>query len=289
MNTTTKSIFISISSLFSVLFLVFAIGMCIPNFRQTMFRVWDVVPSQQYTEKLNSETELTNQLNLYSSELQQLESEKQSLIDEVSRLQQNADLDEITITNKAQEIDKLKIEIEDLDNEIETLNEKILQISANISGATLTYKGAYVQFFVPILNDEGSVDLHICLSGTEGHNWLTTKTDILNRIDDFNANDKDKIEEGLASTKYTSCIETYDAYKLYIQDVTNEFTVFSNNTEILSNDTTFKVIYKFDDIEKSYDDFCNLMNDNSNYRYQLDTEYDKDNSAILYIYNIHSS
>ncbi len=149
MNTTIKAIFISLGSLFTALFLTFAIGMCTTGFRQMMFKVWNVVPEQQYTEKANSESVLKAELDNCTKELYELTNERQKLLDKITNL-------DSTNTEQAKQIADYTSQVDDLDSQIKALNKKFYNISTTISNANIDYTGTIERVHLPTFDEYGN-------------------------------------------------------------------------------------------------------------------------------------
>lgn len=239
MNTTAKAILISLGSLFTALFLIFAIGMCTPGFRGMMFRMWNVVPEQQYTEKANSEASLTEELGICNQQLNQLTTEKQNLLNRVSQL-------DATNTSQAEQIAEYTVQINDLDSQIKALNKRINSITATIANANISFEGMQSRIHLPVFDTNGNLMYHTSYDMTENtfyYNGASVINEINERYNHIETNLNQAINSSLLATMSITEYDRYniniDGYMSSMETNYNDFNFSSDcvvNTEILYND-----------------------------------------------------
>ncbi len=282
MNTTVKAIFISIGSLFTALFLIFAIGMCTPGFRQAMFRVWNVVPNEQYVEKANSESSLTEELRTCNQELTQLTSEKETLLAQVATL-------DATNESQAEQIADYEAQIAHLDNQITTLEQRIATISARVANGTISYVDTRVNIDMPYYDDNGNYMHHIGYSSNGVNDiWYRLGIDLIN---EYNNNYRNAGQNTLTAlqSNYSIRIHTYDEYNVTL-DNGNSFMGNVNGTSyrVLSDATIVDKI-TIEGQEIDINEFENLIDANRNYTMTFDIEYELDanNRVTSIAYTLH--
>lgn len=269
MNTTVKAIFISIGSLFTALFLIFAIGMCTPGFRNMMFRVWNVVPNEQYIEKANSESSLTEELRTCNQELTQLTSEKETLLAQVANL-------DATNESQAEQIADYEAQIAHLDNQITTLEQRIATISAKVANGTISYVDTRVNIDIPYYDDNGNYMHHIGYSSNGVNDiWYRSGIDLIN---EYNNNYRNAGQNTLAAlqSNYAIRIHTYDEYNVTLDNGQNFMgNVGGTSYRVLSDATVEDKIF-IDGQEIDINDFESLIEANRNYTMKFNIEYELD-------------
>ena len=266
MNTTVKAIFISLGSLFTALFLIFAIGMCTPGFRQTMFRVWNVVPAEQYTEKASSESALTQELQTCNAELAQLTTEKETLLARVATL-------DATNESQAEEIADYEAQISQLNNQITTLEQRIATISARIANATISYIDTRVNIDMPFFDDNGNY-LHHGGYGSNGVNnmWYRTGSDLIN---EYNNVYSKAGQDTLTAIQSSFAVRLY-AYEEYdVRFDTGSFMGSVNTGSYrVNSDATVVDKITIEGQEIDINDFESLIDVNRNYMMTFNIEYE---------------
>ena len=284
MNTTVKAIFISIGSLFTALFLIFAIGMCTPGFRNMMFRVWNVVPNEQYVEKANSESSLTEELRTCNQELTQLTSEKETLLAQVANL-------DATNESQAEQIADYEAQIAHLDNQITTLEQRIATISARVANGTISYANTFVNVDMPYFDDNGNY-LHHGGYGSIGVNtmWYRTGSDVIN---EYNNQFRDAAQKTLTAlqSNYTVHLNVHEEYNVTLDNGGYSFMGGINTGSYnLSRDATATDKITIDGQEIDINDFESLIEANRNYTMTFNIEYElgANNrvSNVVYILNV---
>ena len=283
MNTTVKAIFISIGSLFTALFLIFAIGMCTPGFRNMMFRVWNVVPNEQYVEKANSESSLTEELRTCNQELAQLTTEKETLLAQVATL-------DATNGTQAEQIADYEAQIAQLDRNIQTLQQKITTISARVANGTISYVDTRVNIDMPYYDDNGNYMHHIGYSSNGVNDiWYRSGIDLIN---EYNNNYRNAGQNTLTAlqSNYAIRIHTYDEYNVTLDNGQNFMgNVGETSYRVLSDATVEDKIF-IDGQEIDINNFESLIEANRNYTMKFNIEYELDANNrvtnIVYTLNV---
>lgn len=283
MNTTVKAIFISIGSFFSALFLIFAIGMCTPGFRQMMFRVWNVVPQQQYVEKANSESTLTTELNECNQQITQLSNERQALLDQVATL-------DATNLAQAEQIAQYTSQIEQLDRDIAQLQQRFSNISNRISNGSIRYLDTYINIEMPIYDTDGNY-MHHGGYGSNGTNqtWYRMGVDLLNEYNNNYKNAKDNTLTALQSN-FQVRITTHENYDVTLDGGYSFGGSVYTGSYTVKKDATIesKIIFNGQEIDEA--DLESQIVSNADYTFNFGIEYEFDANnrviSILYTSNI---
>ena len=267
MNTTVKAIFISLGSLFTALFLIFAIGMCTPGFRQTMFRVWNVVPAEQYTEKASSESALTQELQTCNAELAQLTTEKETLLARVATLDASNE-------SQAEQIDEYEAQIVQLNNQITTLEQRIATISARVANGTISYVDTRVNIDMPVYDDNGNYMYHRGYSSNGVNNmWYRLGIDLIN---EYNNSFRDAAQNTLTALQQNNSIRihTYEEYNVTLDNGQGFMGTVGGNSYRVNTDATVVDKIFIEGQEIDINDFENLIDANRNYTMTFDIEYE---------------
>lgn len=268
MNTTVKAIFISIGSLFTALFLIFAIGMCTPGFRQAMFRVWNVVPNEQYVEKANSESSLTEELRTCNAELAQLTSEKETLLAQVATL-------DATNEGQAEQIADYEAQIAHLDNQIATLEQRITTITARVTNGTISHVRTNYNIDMPFYDDNGNFMYQGGYGSNDDTNiWYRNGEIVLQEFNDFYGNADVRTITALQNN-YSVRVRINEEYQVMLDGGTYSFmgSIPTGNYRLASDAAVSEVI-TFNGQTVDANDFASLIELNREYGTTFEFEYE---------------
>lgn len=275
MNTTIKAIFISLGSLFTALFLTFAIGMCTTGFRQMMFRVWNVVPEQQYTEKANNESVLKEELDNCTKELYELTNERQKLLDKITNL-------DSTNVEQAKQIADYTSQVDDLDAQIQVLNKKMDTISTNLSNASVSYQGILTLIHLPTFDSNGNFQYTTAyqVNGYENYCYATELTNQINEQFKY-------IESNFNQAKDPKYIDmlVVTQRNQYLVQIDNTATMI--DTECISSnqfsaDSTLTIDINFNGESSDFDTILANITSSKRYMINVTFEYEIDaNNEVI--------
>ena len=273
MNTTLKAILISLGSLFTALFLTFAIGMCTTGFRQMMFRVWNVVPEQQYTEKANSESSLKEELNRCSKEIVELSNERQNLLDKITSLDANNE-------EQAKQIAEYTNQVAELNAQIKTLNKKINNISTSMSNATIEYQGVMNGIHLPIFDTNGNFQ-YTTVYQVNGSESIYNGTDLANNINNNYKNIESNFNQALNSS-YSHMLQVTQNDRYYVSIEGSSAIIDTNYTEYkFSSDSVLTVEVNFDGDSSDFDTILTDISSNKSYLMYVNYEWTLDDNGQI--------
>lgn len=279
MNTTFKAILISIGSFLSAMFLIFAIGMCTPGFRSAMFRVWNVVPENQYNQEVNSNSELTEQVKQYNEDLTKLNKEKTDLLAQVSSLDASNE-------EQAQLIQEHLTKISEMNKQIKQLEAKISNISGQISNAVIDYQGVRISMNLPIFDDNGnfmyytSYEMYDQLYFYDGSSLMN---EIENRYNKIETN----IATAIASSRISNMsLAEYDKYSINIDGYGTSLDV-NNNVYNFSTDCVVDTSIMFDGDVSDFDTILTEINSRKSYAVSRGFDYEVDSYGRISHLTLH--
>lgn len=274
MSDEAKTILATIGSVIIAIFLALGIGMCFSGFRQTMYKIFNVVPENEYKEVVNNEKSLNAQIQEYTTQIDTLNIERTNLLGRIAEL-------DLTNANQAKLLAEYQEKISRLNQKILDLTEKLKEISANVNNATIRFNSNYSMIFLAFFDADDNYMYH---SGYHETRSLLTY-DGNNIIEYLVNNSYTKFSENILKSlsRYETCLYSYDSYLISIDGSLTEMSVLNNRYDFTS-DLNASTIVNFNDSQMTIDEFINQVDKSA--VYQIESSFDYSVNAESKIDNV---
>lgn len=274
MSDEAKTILATIGSVIIAIFLALGIGMCFSGFRQAMYKVFNVVPENEYKEVVDNENSLNTQIKEYTTQIDTLNVERTNLLGRIAEL-------DLTNANQAKLLVEYQDKISRLNQQILDLTEKLKEVSANINNATISFNSSYSMIFLAFFDADDNYMYHGGYHETR--NLLTYDGNSI--VDYLTNNSYTKFSENVSKSqsRFETCLYSYDSYRIIIDRNATEMSIQKNRYEFTS-DANINAIVNFNDGQMTVDEFISQVDKSA--VYQLDSFFDYSVNAESKIDNL---
>lgn len=140
---TAKNVFLTIVCVVFALLVAFCVGMCFPGFRNSMYRMLNVSPTQEKTDLVDAKTELYIETINYKARLESMTAEKNRIQAQLEALQEDYDEGVALLNGYQSRIDTLNSQLAssqsdntNLQNEVNALISDVQILNGQITGYT---------------------------------------------------------------------------------------------------------------------------------------------------------
>ena len=264
MSDTIKTILATIGSAILVMFLVFCIAMCTSGFRNSIYDAMNVVPEKEYNQELENKNTLNLKITEYTTQINALNAERSNLLQRISEL-------DLTNANQAKLLVEYQEKISRLNQEILNLTAKFQEITANVSNATIIYRGFHSNVFMAFfdvndnyMNHGGYHETPDYLYGFNGYDFY----------DFLRNNGYDKFSENVTKSisRFVTYVYQYDKYEIVIDNHSSSMDVMSKEI-IFANDAVVNAVVNYEDGQFTVEDFMRDIELDSYYETSISFDY----------------
>lgn len=259
-----------IGSIIIIMFISLCIGMSTTSFRNKVYDILDVVSEKQATEQVIG----------YLDEINELNNEKQFLINQIAMLDKTNEV-------QAKTIKSCEEKINDLNKQIIELTSKLSNVSKNINNATVTYICTYNNAFYAIFDDGGNYVYHTgTIENKNTVNYISGEG-LLNFV-----NENERIVKEIIPKSANSSLETsmyvYDYYEITIQNQTIGMDILHDETYSFTSNTNLSTKILLNGNQIDIAELSISLDSESKYNYSVKFEYsvNADNQITDFICNI---
>lgn len=259
-----------IGSIIIIMFISLCIGMSTTSFRNKVYDILDVVSEKQATEQVIG----------YLDEINELNNEKQFLINQIAMLDKTNEV-------QAKTIKSCEEKINDLNKQIIELTSKLSNVSKNINNATVTYICTYNNAFYAIFDDGGNYVYHTgTIENKNTVNYISGEG-LLNFV-----NENERIVKEIIPKSANSSLETsmyvYDYYEITIQNQTIGMDILHDETYSFTSNTNLSTKILLNGNQIDIAELSTSLDSESKYSYSVKFEYsvNADNQITDFICNI---
>ena len=274
MSDTIKTILATIGSAIIVIFLVFCIAMCTSGFRNGVYDAMNVVPEDEYNQELENKNLLNLKITEYTTQIDALNAERNNLIARIAEL-------DLTNSNQAKLLVEYQEKISRLNQEIIDLTAKFQEITANVSNATINYRGYYSTIFMAFFDVNDNYMYHSGYHETQ-YNYHYNGYDL---YDFLNNNGYKDFAENISKSisRFETKLYEYDRYEIIIENYSTEMHV-QNKEYMFSNDAVFNTVVNYDNSQMTVDEFMNNIDLDS--MFELNISFDYSVNAVNFVDNL---
>lgn len=244
-----------IGSLIIILFISFCIGMTTTSFRNKVYDILDVVSEKQATEQVMG----------YLDEINELNNEKQFLINQIALLDKTNEV-------QAKTIKSCEEKINDLNKQIVELTNKLNNVYKNLNDATLTFKYTYNNISYAIFDDAGNYVYHTGILDTKIAATNCSSQDLLNFVNEEEKVIKDILPKS-ANSSYETSLYVYDFYEIGIQNKTFGMDIIHDGTYSFTSNTNLSAKILLNGNQINIAELSTNLNNENIYSYSVKFEY----------------
>lgn len=264
MNDEVKTVLSVIGSTIIVLFITFCIALSSSSFRNKLNDIFDLVPEKQYNQTVDENKTLYEEIEVYSNKLNNLNDEKQLLLNKIAEL-------DITKAEQAQLIENYQQELDELNLKINSLSFQLMNVSRNLDNATVTFVGNrsninYARY------DANNNFMYYTGMGDSGIDvWNQSGQSVIDDLNNVYVSIENDIETSLNHSNFVY-LSNQDIYEIVIGNTMHRFE-HSSMTYDLDNATNISLHVQLNGVETTLTDAIQNIDRNSNYNYQTNIEY----------------
>lgn len=264
MSDTIKTILATIGSAILVMFLVFCIAMCTSGFRNSIYDAMNVVPEKEYNQELENKNTLNLKITEYTTQINALNAERSNLLQRISEL-------DLTNANQAKLLVEYQEKISRLNQEILNLTTKFQEITANVSNATIVYRGFHSNVFLAFFDVNDNYMNHGSYHETPDYVYGFSGYDL---YDFLRNNGYDEFSERVTKSisRFVTYVYQYDKYEIVIDNHATAMDVMSNEI-IFADNAVVNAVVNYEDSQFTVEDFMRDIELDSFYETTISFDY----------------
>lgn len=246
-------LFITISLLFVFLISLF-IGLSISSFKNI---------NNANEQTTNQEKILQADILNYTNQINNLNNEKQLLINKISDLKG---------TSQNELVQEYNRQINNINKNIVEITKKLVEITKNSSNSSLIYNGKFNFIYFANFDINDNYIFHTGYSDTKNDTMLLSGQALIEFVRDKVKN-FDEILPKSKNSSYETLVYVYDFYDITIQNETTQISILNDDVYSLNKETILKLKIKFNNIDVSYSELIEKVDNFATYNYSLNFDY----------------